>query len=148
MAILKPMPSGPSRLATGTRQSSKITWRVGWAFQPIFFSFGAEGEAGRVLLDHERRDAARAVLAGAHHGDVDVRGAGARDELLDAVEHVVVAVAPRACLQRRRVGARARLGQAIAGDMLHAGELRQEALALLVASRRRRSSTTPCCGSR
>ena len=38
MAILKPWPSGPSRLATGTRQFSKITAAVGWLFQPSFCS--------------------------------------------------------------------------------------------------------------
>ena len=39
MAILKPSPSSPRRLPTGTRQSSKITIAVGWLFQPSFFSF-------------------------------------------------------------------------------------------------------------
>lgn len=34
MAMLKPCPSAPSRLPTGTTQSSKITARVGWEFQP------------------------------------------------------------------------------------------------------------------
>ena len=38
MAIRKPSPSLPMRLAAGTRQSSKITAAVGWLFQPIFFS--------------------------------------------------------------------------------------------------------------
>ena len=38
MANRNPSPSAPIRLATGTRQSSKFTWAVGWAFQPIFFS--------------------------------------------------------------------------------------------------------------
>lgn len=46
MAILKPMPSGPIRLATGTRQFSKITARVGWAFQPIFFSLAPKERPG------------------------------------------------------------------------------------------------------
>ena len=92
MAILKPMPSSPSRLSTGTRASSKITWRVGCAFQPIFRSLRPEGEAGRVLLDDEGRNPGRAALRGAHHGDVDVRHAGAGDELLDPVHHVMVAV--------------------------------------------------------
>ena len=39
IAILKPSPSAPSRLATGTRQFSKITIAVGWLFQPSFCSF-------------------------------------------------------------------------------------------------------------
>ncbi len=38
MAILKPSPSAPIRLATGTRQSSKFTIAVGCDFQPSFFS--------------------------------------------------------------------------------------------------------------
>ena len=40
MAIEKPRPSPPSRFSAGTRTSSRITGRVGWAFHPIFFSFG------------------------------------------------------------------------------------------------------------
>ena len=39
MAMRKPSPSAPMRLATGTRQSSKITSAVGWLFQPILRSF-------------------------------------------------------------------------------------------------------------
>ena len=46
MAILKPMPSSPSRFATGTRASSKMTARVGCAFQPIFFSFAPKESPG------------------------------------------------------------------------------------------------------
>ena len=52
-----------------------------------------------------------------HHVDVAAPAAG--DEGLGAVEHVVVAVAHRAGGERRRVRSRARLGQAIAGEMLH-----------------------------
>ena len=39
IAILKPSPSWPSRLAAGTRTWSKLMVRVGWLFQPIFSSF-------------------------------------------------------------------------------------------------------------
>ncbi len=46
MAMPKPSPSSPSRLATGTRTLSKITWRVGWAFQPIFFSLAPKDSPG------------------------------------------------------------------------------------------------------
>ena len=46
MAYLKPSPSGPSRFATGTRQFSKITARVGWAFQPILRSFAPKDRPG------------------------------------------------------------------------------------------------------
>ena len=46
MAILKPSPSSPSRLATGTRASSKITCAVGWLFQPSFFSWAPKPSPG------------------------------------------------------------------------------------------------------
>ena len=46
IAMRKPSPSEPSRFATGTRTSSKITCRVGCAFQPIFFSFGPKLSPG------------------------------------------------------------------------------------------------------
>ncbi len=46
IAIPKPLPSSPRRLAIGTRTLSKITWRVGWAFHPIFFSFGPNDRPG------------------------------------------------------------------------------------------------------
>ena len=38
MAMEKPCPSSPIRLATGTRQSSNVTMAVGCDFQPSFFS--------------------------------------------------------------------------------------------------------------
>ena len=38
MAILNPVPSSSSRLATGTRTSWNVTARVGCAFQPILRS--------------------------------------------------------------------------------------------------------------
>ena len=46
MANLKPWPSSPMRLAAGTLQFSKITCRVGWAFQPIFFSSAPKERPG------------------------------------------------------------------------------------------------------
>ncbi|MNE36905.1 hypothetical protein D3C80_1307390 [compost metagenome] len=46
MAYLKPAPSSPTRLPTGTRQSSKLTTAVGWAFQPIFFSLAPNDRPG------------------------------------------------------------------------------------------------------
>ena len=72
MAILKPSPSAPSRLADRHPTTSKITARVGCAFQPILRLVGAEREPGRVALDDEGRDAAGASAAGARHHDVDV----------------------------------------------------------------------------
>ena len=96
----------------------------------------AEGEPRRALLDHDAGDAARAALAGAHHADIDVGDAAAGDEGLGAVEHVVVAVARRARLQACGVGAGVRLGQAIAREMLHGAELRQELVPLRLAAER------------
>ena len=46
MANLKPWPSSPTRLAAGTLQLSKITCRVGCAFQPIFFSSAPKERPG------------------------------------------------------------------------------------------------------
>ena len=46
IAILNPWPSPPRMLAAGTRTSSRITWRVGWAFHPIFFSFAPNERPG------------------------------------------------------------------------------------------------------
>lgn len=40
MAMLNPCPSSPSRLLTGTAQSSKITALVGWEFQPTWRTHG------------------------------------------------------------------------------------------------------------
>ena len=40
IAILKPWPSWPNKLLTGTRQSSNITCLVGWEFQPIYKTHG------------------------------------------------------------------------------------------------------------
>ncbi len=75
------------------------------------------------------------VAAGADHRDVDVAGAAAGDERLGAVQHIVVAVAARARRQRRRVGAAAGLGQAVAGEVLHAGQLWQKPRALVAIAK-------------
>ena len=63
IAIRKPSPSAPSRFAAGTRTSSKITWRVGCAFQPIFSSFGAERQARRVPLGTTNAEIPRGPLS-------------------------------------------------------------------------------------
>ena len=46
MAMRNPSPSSPTRLAAGTRQSSKLTIAVGWAFQPIFRSWAPNVRPG------------------------------------------------------------------------------------------------------
>jgi len=58
----------------------------------------------------------------------------AGDELLDAVEHITVAVAPRARAQLRGVGAGLRLGQGKAAQQLAARQRRQPALLLRAAA--------------
>ncbi|MNE14333.1 hypothetical protein D3C80_1072090 [compost metagenome] len=93
---------------------------------------GAEGKAGRSRLDHQGRNALRPLAAGADHDDIDVRRPCARDEGLGAVQHIVVAVAHRRRPQRRRVRTRARLGQAVAGDLLHPDQRRHETRPQLV----------------
>ncbi len=94
----------------------------------------AVGEPGRALLHHDAGNAARARFAGARHHHVDVGHAAAGDEGLGAVEHVMLAVAARTRAEARRVRARARLGQAVAGEMLHAAQLGQEFLARRLAA--------------
>ena len=95
----------------------------------------ADLEARRVGLDHERGDAGVAGLGiGLGEDDVEVRDAGVGDEALAAVEHVLVALAPRLGAHRGRVGARARLGQRVGGQPLAARQARQPALLLLVAA--------------
>ncbi len=132
MAIRNPSPSAPRRLATGTRHPSKRTARVGCAFQPILRSLAPKERPGRVLLHHDGRDALRPRLAGADHADIEVAGARAGDELLFAGQDVMVAVALGACAQRRRVGAGARLGQAVARDGVHRREAGKKPRPLLV----------------
>jgi hypothetical protein len=86
---------------------------------------GAEAEAHRLLRDQERRNAVRARTAGADHGQVEVRGAGAADELLGAVQHIALVVAARPRRQRDGIAARAGLGEAVGGDLLHGQQLRE-----------------------
>ena len=95
---------------------------------------GAERQPRRVALDHQRRDAAGPVGAGPHHHHIEIAPAGAGDELLLAVEHIMVAVAHRAGAQRRRVRSGAGLGQAIARQQFHGAEFRQPFLALGVVA--------------
>src|SRR3954465_11711308 len=76
----------------------------------------ADLEARRVGLDDEGRDARVAGLrVGLGEDDVDVCDARVGDEAFAAVQHVLVALAPRLGAHRRRVGAGARLGQRVGG---------------------------------
>jgi hypothetical protein len=101
-------------LAAGTRAPSRIL---------------TERKPRRFFLDREGGHASRAIAAGARHHEIDIRRAGAGDELFDAVEHIDVAFAARFRLQRRRIRACAGLGQAIARQMRHTGEPGQKSRA-------------------
>jgi hypothetical protein len=57
ISIMKPAPSAPSRLAGGTRQSSKNSSLVSCAAMPIFSSCLPLVKPGRAGLDDEERDA-------------------------------------------------------------------------------------------
>ena len=82
------------------------------------------------------------------HHHVDVGDSRAGDELLDAVEHVVIAVANRLGAQRRRIRSGTRLGQAVAGDERPSTPAAEPRSCVARRCRRCRSSTRTCCGSR
>ena len=87
-------------------------------------------EAVPVALDQEALDLAVLVRAGPHDDDVGDRPVA--DPALGAVEHPVVAVAPRARLQRDRVRAVLGLGQREGADLLEPRHGGQPALLLLL----------------
>ena len=80
--------------------------------------------------------------------DIDVVLAAARDERLRAGDDIMVAVLHRLGLERGCVGARAGLGQAVAGDLVHRRPAPGRYLSFTVGRRSGRSSRPPCCGSR
>ena len=92
----------------------------------------SEAEARRILLHHQGRNPGRALSARQRHDHIEVRRSSAGNEGLGAVQHIGVAVAPRAGRQRGRVRAGAWFGQAIGGDQVHAAQRRQKAPAQLV----------------
>src|SRR5262245_31968736 len=96
----------------------------------------AELEAGPVSLNHEGADAACALaLLRRREDGVDMRDAGVGDEVLHAVEDVDIAALLRPRTHRASVRARAWLGQPVRGEPFATGEVRDEALLLLVGSR-------------
>ncbi len=107
----------------------RCTIAVGWLRHPSLRSGAPKVRPGVPFSTTIAETPAGALAAGAGHDDVDIGGSGAGDERLGAVQHVIVALAPGAGLQRRGVGARAGLGQAVGGDQVHAAQRRQEALA-------------------
>ena len=134
MAILKPMPSSPRRFVDRHARIGE-NHRARRLGVPAHLALvGAERNAGRVAGNDDRRNPGRPFAAGARHHDVEIAGAGARDELLLAVEHVMIAVAHGARRQRRRVGTGAGLGQAIARQKLHRAQFRQPFLALRIGA--------------
>src|SRR5580698_2473299 len=84
-------------------------------------------DALRVRGHDEGRNAARALARriAARHQREHAGAVGVGDEALGAVDDIVVAVTDRRRLERRRVGARAGLGEAEARHDLAAGELGQ-----------------------
>ena len=102
------------------------------AHAELLFQTLTEGEAGDVLLDHERADAA---LAGPgvdqeHVAERLVVDGAVGDERLAAVEDVVIAVALGGGAHAEHVGARFRLGHAHAADPFAGEDRRQDALPL------------------
>ena len=95
---------------------------------PAQLAFGcAERDARRVLFDDKARNALGAAVAGSHHDDVDVIISAAGNELLGAVQHIVIAFETRGGGQRGRVRSRAGFGQAVPRQEVHRHEARQVA---------------------
>ncbi len=76
-----------------------------------------DGDAGQVPVDHQQRDPAGAVAAGAHGGREEVRPGPAGDVELGAGHDVVVAVAHRARAQAGDVRAPVGLGDGQRHDL-------------------------------
>ena len=107
IAILKPWPSGADAGSRPARGSSRTSPSRSAAISSRASSPARQSESPGVPFSTTMHEMPRGpALAGAHHADVDVGDAAARDEGLGAVEHVVVAVARRARLQARGVRAR------------------------------------------
>ena len=89
-------------------------------------------EAGRIRIDDECRDAARARrFAGACEHDVEVGDAAIGDPGLLAIENEVVGVGTGRAGHRRNVGTSVRLGQRKRRDRLAAGDAAEITFALL-----------------
>ena len=133
MAILKPSPSSPSMLPTGTRQSWRKTCVVAEALIPSFFSFGPHLIPNR---QYSTRNAAERLLLAFERGEHEVQPglAAVRDPVLGPVQDVVVAVAVGLGLHVAGVAAGLRLAQAERADHVAAGEPAQVVLLLLVGA--------------
>ena len=132
MAKRNPSPSAPSRFATGTRQSAKVTVLVGWLFQPSLRS-GAPKDRPGVDFSTTTQEMPRGASSPVRSiVDVEIGNAAAGDERLGAVYPVLgIALRHRAGFQRRGVRARARFGEAVADELVGGDDAGQEAGALL-----------------
>ena len=118
--------------------------RLAGAHAELVFLLAGD-EARRAALDDERRDALVALArVGDGHHDHRVARRAVRDEGLAAVQHPAVAVAHGGRAHRRRVAARARLGQPPGRQLLAARERREEPL----ASGRRLPNSEMCAAPR
>src|SRR5262249_10327540 len=82
------------------------------------FLVGAEGEAGGVLHHGKGGDAVGTLLARTREHKIKIAAARAGDELLAAIEEVVIAGETRGGLERGGIGPGSGLGQAIAREPL------------------------------
>ena len=130
----QPSFSAPTRLATGTRTSVRNTSAN--SELPSTVLSGRTSIPGRSIgrINHEMPRCFGRVGIGAHEELAHVGDLAERAPDLLAVEHVVVAVALGARPQRREVGARARLGEALAPHLLAAQDLREVLRLLLVGA--------------
>ena len=119
------------------------------ALNAEFFFFFADLEARRSFLDDHRGDSFFPFRRiGIHVNDRRVGRAAIGDPRFRAVDDVTVALLHRLGLQRRRVGARLRLGQRVATDLFPSRKRQQKLLFLLFGSEamnrdRSRESSAP-----
>src|SRR5690606_19856902 len=101
--------------------------------EPQLLQSPALREPRGALLDHDQARALRALVGiGLDDDDDEVAVVAVGDVGLGAIEHVVVAIAPRRGADRLQVAARARLGHRDRADALATSHRRQPAPLLLV----------------
>ena len=117
-ATVQPSCSSPTRFARGT--SHVLEEHLVEAGVARHLHQRAHGDAGRLHVDQEVRDAAvlRRLGIGAHEAEHPVGVLRARRPDLLPVDDELVAVELGARPERRQVGARARLGVALTPDLL------------------------------
>ena len=95
-----------------------------------------DGDAGRLHVDEQQADALvlRRVGLGAAEEEAPVGDVGVAGPHLLAVHDVVVAVTLRPGAERRQIGARAGLGEALTPELVAVHHRAQEALALRLAA--------------